>query len=115
MIRNTVEIGTITRGSLTEGMEMRLSPQQSIEDIKAGKFVVIEGQKNDFFSMITDVRLDTTNQQILIHPPERDDLLMREILAGTSAYATVMLRPMLLVSKALPQEPPRRSRGLFPR
>ncbi len=37
---------------------MRLSTYQSIEDIKAGKFVVIEGEKNDFFSMITDVRLD---------------------------------------------------------
>ena len=50
MIRRSAEIGTITRGSLIEGVEMRLSPHQSIEDVKAGKFVVIEGQKNDFFS-----------------------------------------------------------------
>ena len=87
------EIGTITRGSLTEGMEMRLAPHNSVEEIKAGKFVVVEGERNDFFSMITDARLDTTSQQILVHPPARDDALMREILAGTSAYATVMLRP----------------------
>lgn len=100
MTPRTVEIGTITRGSLIEGVEMRLAPHQSIEDIKAGKFVVIEGEKNDFFSMITDVRLDTTSPQILVHPPDRDDLLMREVLAGTSAYATVMLRPMLTLSKA---------------
>ncbi|MDY0093835.1 MAG: ATP-binding protein [Candidatus Vecturithrix sp.] len=100
------EIGTITRGSLIEGVEMRLSPYQSIEDIKAGKFVVIEGEKNDFFSMITDVRLDTTSPQILVHPPARDDLLMREILAGTSAYATVMLRPMLMVGRANPSPLP---------
>lgn len=93
------DIGTVTRGSLIEGVEMRLSPYQSVEDIKAGKFVVIEGEKNDFFSMITDVRLDTTSPQILVHPPARDDLLMRDILAGTSAYATVMLRPMLMVAK----------------
>ncbi len=99
MSERTREIGTITRGSLIEGVEMRLSPSQSIEEIKAGKFVVIEGEKNDFFSMITDVRLDTTSPQILVHPPARDDMLMREVLAGTSAYATVMLRPMLMVSK----------------
>ena len=94
------EIGTITRGSLTEGMEMRLAPHNSVEEIKAGKFVVVEGERNDFFSMITDVRLDTTSQQILVHPPARDDALMREILAGTSAYATVMLRPMLMMPRA---------------
>lgn len=94
------EIGIITRGSLTEGVEMRLAPQQSVEDVKAGKFVVIEGEKNEFFSMITDVRLDTTSPQILVHPPARDDLLMREILTGTSAYATVMLRPMLMVAQS---------------
>lgn len=105
-MQRATEIGTITRGSLIEGVEMRLSPQQSIEDIKAGKFVVIEGQKNDFFSMITDVRLDTTSSQILVHPPDRDDLLMREVLAGTSAYATVMLRPMLMVSRRPSQSSP---------
>lgn len=97
------ELGILTRGSLVEGMEMKLAPQQSVEDIKTGKFVVIEGEKNDFFSMITDVRLDTTSPQILVHPPARDDVLMREILAGTSAYATVTLRPMLMVSNA-PQD-----------
>ena len=99
MKERIIEIGTVTRGSLTEGVEMRLAPYQSIEDVKAGKFVVIEGQKNDFFSMITDVRLDTTSQQILLHPPAREDALMREVLSGTSAYATIMLRPMLMVPK----------------
>lgn len=93
------EIGILTRGSLTEGVEMRLEAGQSVEDIKAGKFVVIEGEKNDFFSMITDLRLDTTSPQILVHPPSRDDALMRDVLAGSSAYATVMLRPMLMVRK----------------
>lgn len=93
------EIGILTRGSLTEGVEMRLLAGQSVEDIKAGKFVVIEGEKNDFFSMITDLRLDTTSPQILVHPPARNEVLMREVLAGTSAYATVMLRPMLMVGK----------------
>jgi len=102
MTERRTEIGIITRGSLTEGVEMKLAPQQSVEDVKAGKFVVIEGEKNDFFSMITDVRLDTTSPQILVNPPAREDALMREILTGTSAYATVMLRPMLMVSKPHP-------------
>ncbi len=92
-------IGVITRGSLIEGVEMKLDPEESPEDIKAGKFVVIDGQKNRFFSMITDIRLDATNPDILINPPGRDDELMRKVLSGTSTYVTVSLRPMLTLGK----------------
>ena len=106
MTTRTTDLGTITRGSLTEGVEMRLAAEQNIEDIKAGKFVVITGAKNDFFSMITDVRLDTTSPQILVHPPDREDALLRDVLTGTSAYATVMLRPMLMVAQAAAADEP---------
>ena len=106
MRERATEIGIITRGSLTEGVEMRLAASRSVEEVKAGKFVVIEGEKNDFFSMITDVRLDTTSPQILVHPPSRSNRLMREVLTGTSAYATVMLRPMLMMSRTSEDEEP---------
>ncbi|MCS6863365.1 MAG: DUF87 domain-containing protein, partial [Abditibacteriales bacterium] len=76
---------------------MKLHPEVSVEDIKAGKFVVVEGEKNEFFSMITDVRLDATNPDILAHPPAQDDNLMRSVLSGTSTYVTVSLRPMLML------------------
>lgn len=91
------KIGVITKGSLIEGLEMKLDKAQSIEEIKAGKFVVIEGEKNEFFSLITDMRLDSTNPQILMDPPENG--IMREILSGTNTYGTVCLKPMLTVSK----------------
>ena len=78
------EIGVITRGSLVEGLEMKLDSGQNIEDMKAGKFVVIEGDKNDFFSMVTDMRLDANNQEVLLHPPGQEDELLRKVLAGTS-------------------------------
>ena len=92
-------LGVITRGSLVEGLEMKLDPSRNVEDMKAGKFVVIEGDKNDFFSMVTDMRLDATNQEILLHPPEQSDALLREILSGTSTYNIVSLRPMLMMPK----------------
>ena len=88
-------IGVITRGSLIEGMEMKLDTSQDVEDVKAGKFVVIRGKKSEFFSMITDMKLDATNPEILINPPHEDDALVREVLSGQSTYATVSLRPML--------------------
>jgi len=88
-------IGVITQGSLIDGMEMKLDALQDVEDVKAGKFVVIRGKKNEFFSMITDMKLDARNPEILINPPDQEDQLVREVLSGQSTYATVSLRPML--------------------
>ena len=82
---------------------MKLDPRRNVEDLKAGKFVVIEGDKNDFFSMVTDMRLDAANLDVLLHPPERSDELLRDVLVGSSTYNIVALRPMLMM--------PRGSRG----
>ena len=90
-------VGVVTRGSLVEGLEMKLDAERNVEDMKAGKFVVIEGDKNDFFSMVTDMRLDATNSEILLHPPARSDELLRQVLAGTGTYNIVSLRPMLMM------------------
>ena len=92
-------VGVVTRGSLVEGLEMKLDAARNVEDMKAGKFVVIEGDKNDFFSMVTDMRLDATNADILLHPPDRADALLRQVLAGTGTYNIVSLRPMLMMPK----------------
>ena len=99
-------LGVVTRGSLVEGLEIKLDPAQNVEDMKAGKFVVIEGGKNDFFSMVTDMRLDATNQDILLHPPDEEDAFLRAALSGTNTYNIVSLRPMLMMAKgAEPNRP----------
>lgn len=94
---NNNQIGVVTKGSLTEGVEMKLNPDRSVEDVKAGKFVVIEGYKNQFFSMITDLSLDATNPDILLYPPHEGDQLLHSVLNGASTYVTVNLRPMLML------------------
>ena len=93
------EIGVVTQGSLTEGVEMKLNPDRSVEDVKAGKFVVIDGYKNQFFSMITDLSLDATNPEILLYPPREGDQLLHSVLNGSSTYVTVALRPMLMLEQ----------------
>ncbi|MBM3263473.1 MAG: ATP-binding protein [candidate division Zixibacteria bacterium] len=97
MSERPILLGVVTQGSLIEGLEMKLDAAQDVEDIKAGKFVVIRGKKSEFFSMITDMRLDATNPEILINPPDEEDELTREVLSGQSTYATVSLRPMLML------------------
>lgn len=78
---------------------MKLEAGHSVEDVRAGKFVVVEGEKFRFFSMVTDVTLSTSARGLLDNPPSRDDDLMRQILSGTTTYGTVSLRPMLMVPK----------------
>lgn len=93
------EIGQVVNGSLSKGLIMKLNSSESVEDIRAGKFVVVEGDKNEYFSMITDVILETTSPELCANPPSRDDNLMRQVLSGTTAFGKVELRPMLMLEK----------------
>ena len=45
------------------------------------------------------MRLDANNQEVLLHPPSQEDELLRKVLAGTSTYNIVSLRPMLMMPK----------------
>lgn len=95
-------LGTITQGSLSAGLEMRLSANQSVEDLRVGRFVVIDGQTHRFFSMLTDVTLSAATPAILNNPPEADSLL-HSVLAGVSTFATVKIQPMLMLEKQILQ------------
>src|SRR5712691_10062172 len=89
------ELGVVVRGSLSKGLEMKLDPGSPIEALRAGRFVVVEGKSYDYFSMITDIALGATSAELLDTPPDRDDALMQAVLAGTSTFGTVSLRPMI--------------------
>lgn len=105
------KIGVITQGSLSKGVEMKLNAAVSIEEVTAGTFVVIQGKLYDFFSMITDARIDAANDDILLYPPSEEDTLLREVMHGNSTYATISLKPMLMLPNTQHQElldePPR--------
>ena len=42
-------VGVLTHGSLGAGVEMKLDPARSVESVRAGTFVVVEGEAFDFF------------------------------------------------------------------
>lgn len=92
-------LGIITSGSLSQGLEMRLDQNTSVEDLRVGRFVVVEGQATRFFSMLTDVSLSATNARILIKPPEPDPFV-RSVLAGSTTFGTVRVQPMLMLEKS---------------
>ena len=53
----TKHLGRIIRGSLLEGIEARLADEVSVEDVRVGRFVVVEGSRHRFFSAVHDVKL----------------------------------------------------------
>ncbi len=91
-------LGIIIQGSLSAGLEMRLDTAQSVEDLRVGRFVVVEGANSRFFSMLTDVTLSAANQSILLNPPRTDPFLM-SVLSGVTTFGTVKLQPMLMLEQ----------------
>ncbi len=89
-------LGVVIQGSLTHGLEIRLNPDVSVEEMRVGKFVVVQGQRSRFFCLLTDVSLGTSSQRILADPPDPQNLFLQEILAGSATYGMAELVPMLM-------------------
>ena len=93
------QLGTIFSGSLTDGFFMRIAPQVTIDSIKTGKFVSIAGNRCTFFSLITDLKLEITNPDVMLFPPTAHEGLLQEIIRERFLYATATLRPMLMLDE----------------
>ncbi|HEY9616041.1 MAG TPA: ATP-binding protein [Microcoleaceae cyanobacterium] len=91
-------LGSVIQGSLSQGLEVRLHPDVSVEDMRVGKFVVVQGRRSRFFCMLTDVALGTASSRILANPPDPTNTFLQEVLAGTGTFGTVNLTPMLMMT-----------------
>src|SRR5213083_2801099 len=71
-------LGMVVGGSLSKGVQVKLDvgevPGGIIEDMAVGKYVVVEGKtRGKFFSIVTDIALDSTNPDLARTPPAADD------------------------------------------
>ncbi|MBV5257864.1 ATP-binding protein [Synechococcus moorigangaii CMS01] len=89
-------LGSVIQGSLSQGLEVRLHGDVSVEEMRVGKFLVVRGNHSQFFCLLTDVSLGTASPRILADPPNPNDDFLQAVLAGTSTYGTVELAPMLM-------------------
>ncbi|MEQ9234595.1 helicase HerA domain-containing protein [Coleofasciculus sp. E2-BRE-01] len=89
-------LGSVIQGSLSGGLEVRLEADVSVEDMRVGKFLVVQGMRSRFFCMLTDVALGTSSQRIWANPPHPNDDFLREVLAGSGTFGTINLTPMLM-------------------
>ena len=95
-MNSEIPLGSVIQGSLTKGLEVRLHPDVSVEDMRVGKFLVVQGVRSRFFCLLTDVSLGTSSDRIIANPPPVDDTFLRDVLAGSGTYGTVALSPMLM-------------------
>jgi DNA helicase HerA-like ATPase len=90
-------LGSVIQGSLSQGLEVRLHPDISVEEMRVGKFLVVQGIRSRFFCMLTDVTLGTSTPRILANPPDPANTFLQEVLAGSGTYGTIDLTPMLMI------------------
>jgi DNA helicase HerA-like ATPase len=95
---NSQRLGIVVSGSLNKGVEVRLDGSASVEDIAVGRYVTIQGQKQRFFGLITDVSLGVVDQRLTLTPPDVSDPFIAEVLSGTSTYGSIHVSPMLVIS-----------------
>lgn len=107
-------LGSVIQGSLSQGLEVRLHPDVSVEDMRVGKFLVVQGRRSRFFCMLTDVTLGTSSPRILADPPDPNNSFLMDVLAGSGTYSTINLTPMLMINQSDTDRPlqpePRKSR-----
>ena len=106
-------LGSVIQGSLSQGLEARLYADVSVEEMRVGKFLVVQGRRSRFFCMLTDVVLGTSSSRILANPPEPENTFLQDVLAGSGTYGTVNLTPMLMLTE-IDTETPGNLAGINP-
>ncbi|MGH2543702.1 MAG: ATP-binding protein, partial [Ardenticatenaceae bacterium] len=92
-------LGVVTGGAFNSGLAVRLDEQSTSEEMQIGDFCVIEGDRNLYFSMIQDLRLEATDQRMMAAPPPELSPFMHRVLRGTTTYVVAEVKPMLMVQR----------------
>ena len=101
---DTSILGNIVSGSLSRGLEAKLSPDRLIEGLAVGRYVVVRGQTGRrFFGMITDVALESRHPEVEQSPPDDPDGFLAKVYRGTLTYGRMHITPMLVVQDGAPR------------
>ncbi len=95
-------LGVVVDGSLSAGLTVKLHPRFSMEKLAVGRYVVIHGRETgrQFFGLLTDIALGSTNPELSRRPPASDDDFAAEVYRGSLAYGTAHISPMLTLDEA---------------
>ena len=94
-------LGMVVEGSLSHGVTVRLDPSASVEEIKVGTFVTVEGSRSRFFGVVTDVALGSADPSLKATPPDVRDPFIAQVVSGTTTYGTISVLPTLTMPAVL--------------
>ena len=97
-------LGMVIDGSVANGVEVKLDPGVSVEQIKVGTFVTLQGANNRFFGVVTDVGLGSTDPRMKFTPLPVDDPFVIQALQGIVAFGTVSVLPQLTMPDVVGDE-----------
>lgn len=91
-------LGIVVGGSLSQGLTVKLDRGAVVEGMAVGRYVVVRGQTGRrFFSIITDVALDSTSPTFEKTPPDVSDPFLAQVYQGTSTFGRLEVTPMLVL------------------
>ena len=94
------KLGIVVAGSLSKGLDVKLDPGIIIEGLAVGRYVVARGQTGRrFFSIVTDVQLDTLNPLIEKVPPDTSDPFLARVYQGSAVFGRIHITPMLVLDE----------------
>lgn len=99
-------LGVVVGGSLTQGVEVRLDSGASVEDLKVGTFVTIQGARHRFMGVVTDIALDSADPRIKHTPPPAGNSFIAQVVSGTVAYGAITVSPHVTLPAALGDDDP---------
>jgi DNA helicase HerA-like ATPase len=92
------QLGLVVGGSLSQGLDVKLDRRAVIEGLAVGRYVVVHGRTGRrFFSIVTDVALDSTNPLIEKYPPAEGAEFVRRVYDGTTTFGRLHVAPMLVL------------------
>ena len=91
------KLGLVISGSLIRGIDVKLNPDISIEEIYVGRHVVIKGDKGYFFGLITDISLENTDPHGMVAIPDISDSFVSQVLTGTTTFIRLHIMTSLVI------------------
>jgi DNA helicase HerA-like ATPase len=91
-------LGLVVGGSLSRGLSVKLDRGAVVEGLAVGRYVVVQGQTGRrFFSIVTDVILDSINPALEKSPPDTADAFLAQVYQGTATFGRLEVAPMLVL------------------
>jgi hypothetical protein len=92
-------LGVVVTGSLAEGVKVRLNSDVTVEEVRLGANVVVQGRYNRFVGVVTDVALESSDPTMQYNIPDVENNFLTDAMSGITAYGTITVEPMLTIGE----------------